>query len=156
MAIIWGQFCKRYLSHHLLKLAWNYLPKIKLKSPRGQWVNPHLRDPGAGAPSLLIHTNPLTHVRWGHTAAWLCEPRLNLKSVFPGVGIPVIKIRWLWDRYNGNSYTAKTVSLYLDTTPLMAEKTQGRGGDGIWVWVIMAWAPSQYKDCLSQVWGFPC
>ena len=25
--------------HHSLNLAWNYLPKIKLKSSRGQWVN---------------------------------------------------------------------------------------------------------------------
>ena len=30
----WGQFHKRYLSHHWLKLAWKlYLPQIKLKSP---------------------------------------------------------------------------------------------------------------------------
>ena len=41
MAFIWGQFHQRYLSHYWIKLAWklNYLPKIKLKSPRGQWVN---------------------------------------------------------------------------------------------------------------------
>ena len=36
---IWGQFRLRYHSHHSLKLAWNYLSKILLKSPRGQWVN---------------------------------------------------------------------------------------------------------------------
>ena len=38
MAFIWGEFRKRYLSHQSQKLAWNYLPKIKLKYPRGQWV----------------------------------------------------------------------------------------------------------------------
>ena len=37
VAFIWGQFHKRYLSHHSLKLAWKLL-KIKLKSHRGQWV----------------------------------------------------------------------------------------------------------------------
>ena len=43
MAFIWGKFHKRYLSHHSLKLAWklHYLPKINLKSPRGQCVNHH-------------------------------------------------------------------------------------------------------------------
>ena len=37
MAFVWGQFRKRYLSHHTLKLAWKS-PKIELKSPRVQWV----------------------------------------------------------------------------------------------------------------------
>ena len=39
MAFIWGQFHKRYLSHHSLKLFENYLSKIYLKSPRVQWDN---------------------------------------------------------------------------------------------------------------------
>ena len=38
VAFIWGQFRMRYLTHHSLKLAWNYVPKISFKSPRGQWV----------------------------------------------------------------------------------------------------------------------
>ena len=34
-----GQFHKRYLSHQLRKLDWNYISKISFKSPRGLWVN---------------------------------------------------------------------------------------------------------------------
>ena len=64
-------------------------------------------------------------------------PRLNIKGVFPGMGISIIKIRRSWDRLifimdfhhkdktvvrsshlyrvnNGNSYTRKTTYLYWD------------------------------------------
>ena len=39
VAYIWGQFRKRYLSHHSQKLAWKLQSKTKLKSSRGRWVN---------------------------------------------------------------------------------------------------------------------
>ena len=32
----------------------------------------------------------------------------SIKSVFPGIGIPILKIRWSWD--NGNSYTSGMAS----------------------------------------------
>ena len=39
VAFIWEQFCKRCISYQSQKLAWNYLSKMTVKSPRGQWVN---------------------------------------------------------------------------------------------------------------------
>ena len=39
VTITWGQFLERYLSHHLLQLAWKLLFKIAVKSPKCQWVN---------------------------------------------------------------------------------------------------------------------
>ena len=42
-------------------------------------------------------------------------PRLNIKAVFGGIGIPNIKMRRSLDIYNGNPYTGKTPS-YRDGT----------------------------------------
>ena len=42
------------------------------------------------------------------------RPRLNIKTVFPDVGISILKIR---RSYNGNSSAAKTVFLYWDPPP---------------------------------------
>ena len=39
MIFTWVEFHKRYLNHQSLRLSWNDLSKIPLKSPRGQWVN---------------------------------------------------------------------------------------------------------------------
>ena len=45
-------------------------------------------------------------------------PRFNIKTVFPGIGIPIMTIRWSWDHHhypgNGDSYIVKTASLYWD------------------------------------------
>ena len=45
-------------------------------------------------------------------------PRLNIKAVFPGIGIPIIKIRWSSDHLifyldSGNHYSGKTTSFYI-------------------------------------------
>ena len=42
---------------------------------------------------------------------WSMSPgsRFNLETLFPGIGIPIIKIRWSWD---GSSYTSKRAYWY--------------------------------------------
>ena len=48
---------------------------------------------------------------------WSClcrsGPCLNIKIIFPGMEISIIKIRWSWPSYlyNRNSYSHKTISL---------------------------------------------
>ena len=47
----------------------------------------------------------------------------NIETILPGIGIPLIKIRWSWDclifiLYKGNSYTGKMTSLYWDPPPV--------------------------------------
>ena len=46
-------------------------------------------------------------------------PRLNIKTVFPGMGIPMLKIRWSWDHliFNMGIPILARWHLYIETAP---------------------------------------
>ena len=63
---------------------------------------------------------------------WSPEPCLNIKSffktIFPGIGIPMLKIRRSRDRLIFNMRepcTGKTTSLYWDTPQVFVYSSQG-------------------------------
>ena len=61
------------------KVLWHSSEDIIIRSPRGQWVDILIR--------LVLTT-------WKHIHT--C-PHFNIKAVFPGMGIPIVKISWSWD-----------------------------------------------------------
>ena len=79
VAFIWGQFHKRYLSHHSLKLAWK-LPKIKLKSPRGQWVKNELIKL-AWYLLMVKQINREMHIHISYIIVYIFHTRFNMSVI---------------------------------------------------------------------------
>ena len=52
---------------------------------------------------------------------WLAGLCFNIKSFFSGMGISIIKIRWVWDQSHYSACTGKTVYLYW--TPIVGHYT---------------------------------
>ena len=84
---------------------WSYIPAIIMEGYQAQICKKKLRGWESALQKIVLSPGPC----------------LNVKPVFPGVGIYIIKIGWLWDHllYNGNPYTGKMASLYWDS-PLVA------------------------------------
>ena len=59
------------------------------------------------------------------------SPHLNIKTIFPGMGIPMLKIRRSWDRLIFNMGITILVRrhLYIDTAPMVTSVTLGQSHD---------------------------
>ena len=72
-----------------------YLKNITcLRSSQDHWIHQANRPQDQPASQFNIKTS--LQVQW--FPLWRSGPRLNIKNVFPGVGISIIKIRRSWDR----------------------------------------------------------
>ena len=80
------------------------------------WCRPDNKPLSEPMMIILLRHICLTRPQWVNRSRLAGGPHFNIKTIFPGIGIPFIKIRWIVLRpfyiYNENPYAGKKSSWY--------------------------------------------
>ena len=111
---IWDIMCKFIFAQMLLRLG----PWVNIKMASYQYRKSHCGDKTVVRSSYLH--NGISYTDKMPSLYWISPPgpNFNIKTIFPGMGIPMIKIRRLWDfhLYDGNSILVRCHP-YTETAP---------------------------------------